>query len=175
MDSTGERWLKTMLKKTKHNMFVLGFILATALGLGMVHYIMQPTLALLLAKEERVEIIYDSLREDVQLKNSNVGVQHDEAVVDISVDGMAIVSAYNADPAQTDSTPTVMASGKTVFEGSVANNCLEFGTKVKIGNEVYEVQDRMNSRYSCEHFDIFLWDYNEAIAYGRKEVPYKVL
>ena len=34
------------------------------------------------------------------------------------------------------------ASGKKVYEGGVACNWLKFGTKVKIGDKVYTVEDR---------------------------------
>ena len=87
---------------------------------------------------------------------------------------VACLSAYNPVEAQCDSTPDITASGKKVRVGYVANNCLPFGTIVKIDGEHYEVQDRMNKRYGCEHFDILMWDEQEAIAFGRqiKEITY---
>ena len=81
-------------------------------------------------------------------------------------------SAYNAEVGQTDSDPFTMASGKKVFEGAVANNCLPFGTKVKVGEKIYEVQDRMNSRYDCDHFDIYMESYDDAIKFGRKQLSF---
>lgn len=75
------------------------------------------------------------------------------------------VTTYNAEEGQTDADPYTMASGKRVFEGAVASNCHPFGTKVEIeGIGTFEVQDRMNSRYTkeCgtenERMDIFKWD-----------------
>ena len=67
------------------------------------------------------------------------------------------------------------ASGKKVYEGAVANNCLKFGSKVEIGGKIYTVEDRMNKRYGCDHFDIFVAEKSEAIAFGRKNLEYKVL
>lgn len=75
-----------------------------------------------------------------------------------------IATTYNAEVAQTDSDPFTMASGKRVYEGAIASNCHPLGTKLKIENEIYHVEDRMNSRYTkdCgtdqERVDIFKWD-----------------
>lgn len=82
---------------------------------------------------------------------------------------VAQVTMYTSTPDQTDDTPFITASGQTVRDGIVANNCLAFGTLVTIGDRVYEVQDRKNSRYGCEWFDIWGSDYEEAIQYGVQE------
>ncbi len=37
--------------------------------------------------------------------------------------GVVEVSAYNTMESQTDSTPTITASGDTVYEGGIASNC----------------------------------------------------
>jgi 3D (Asp-Asp-Asp) domain-containing protein len=84
-------------------------------------------------------------------------------------------SAYNAEVGQTDSDPFTMASGKKVYEGAIANNCLKFGTKIKVNGVIKIVEDRMNSRYGCNNFDIFMNDHDEAIRFGRKEMVYEVL
>lgn len=63
---------------------------------------------------------------------------------------------YNAEESQTDGNPYRTASGRIVKDGIVANNCLAFGTKIEVeGIGVLEVQDRMNSRYGCNDFDVF--------------------
>lgn len=63
---------------------------------------------------------------------------------------------YNAEESQTDGNPYRTASGRIVKDGIVANNCLAFGTKIEVeGLGVLEVQDRMNSRYGCNDFDVF--------------------
>ena len=82
----------------------------------------------------------------------------------------AIVTAYTSLPHLTDSSPEITASNQKVREGIVANNCLEFGTKVKIEGKGYEVQDRMNKRYSCEHWDIWFPDEKSAINWGVKKL-----
>ena len=87
----------------------------------------------------------------------------------------AIVYGYNAEIAQTDANPLITASGQTVREGIVANNCWPFGQKVEIAGKSYEVQDRMAPRYDCNTFDIFFWDKREAIQWGKQEIEVKVL
>lgn len=84
-------------------------------------------------------------------------------------------SAYNAEESQTDANPFVMASGKKVYAGAVANNCLAFGTKIDVKGKTYTVEDRMNSRYGCDHFDIFMWEKGDALAFGRQAIEYSVL
>ena len=87
---------------------------------------------------------------------------------------LASISGFNAVPEQTDSTPFTMASGKRVYEGAIANNCLEFGTRIKIGEDWYFVEDRMNKRYGCEYFDIFFWSEDEAKQWGRRTIKIEI-
>jgi 3D (Asp-Asp-Asp) domain-containing protein len=88
---------------------------------------------------------------------------------------LGIFSAYTADEAQTDSSPTITASNKTVQEGFIANNCLPFGTKIRVNGKIFEVQDRMNKRYGCDNFDIFMNEYSEAINFGRQTIKYEII
>lgn len=85
------------------------------------------------------------------------------------------VSGYSSSEDETDSSPTITASGQITRKGIVANNCLKFGTMIKIGNEFYQVQDRMNKRFDCEHFDIWFNSKKEALEWGRKIIKVKVL
>ncbi len=88
----------------------------------------------------------------------------------------AEVSAYNAEEAQTDDSPFIMANNQKVHEKAVANNCLPFGTKIEIeGMGEYIVSDRMNTRYGCQNFDVFMWDKNEALAFGRQAKNYRII
>jgi hypothetical protein len=71
-----------------------------------------------------------------------------------------VISFYSSTPDQTDSSPFIAADGYHVYDGMIANNCLPFGTQIKIpslyGDKVFEVHDRMNSRYGCYKFDIWM-------------------
>lgn len=80
----------------------------------------------------------------------------------------AVVTAYTSSIDETDEDPFITASGQMTREGIVANNCLPFGTFVWIGNKLYEVADRMNARYGCEHFDVWLETKAEAWEWGRQ-------
>lgn len=91
-----------------------------------------------------------------------------QAKVLVEKDIAGIVSAYSSTVDQTDDTPFITASGQWVRKGIVANNCLEFGTWVRIEGDLYEVQDRMNSRYDCNHFDIWFETREEATNWGRQ-------
>ena len=86
----------------------------------------------------------------------------------------AILTKYTNDLRETDDTPNITASNQKVRIGIVANNCLPFGTLVEIGNRTYEVQDRMNKKYSCQHFDIFTFSKREARKFGRRSQIVKV-
>lgn len=86
----------------------------------------------------------------------------------------AVISKYNPVKEQTDSTPDINAMGKKVKNGDIANNCLDFGTKVEIDGYTYTVVDRMNKRYDCTHFDVLSFNYKEAISYGRKTKTIKI-
>lgn len=92
-----------------------------------------------------------------------------------SLEKTGIFTAYTAAVSQTDTTPTITANNQKVREGIVANNCLPFGTKIKINNKIFEIQDRMNERYGCDKFDIYMRDYSEAIDFGIKKLRYELI
>ena len=82
----------------------------------------------------------------------------------------AEVSAYSSTPDQTSGNPFITASGQRVHDGVIANNCLEFGTKVVFEGKEYEVLDRMNRRYGCDNYDIWKNSRSEALAFGRQQL-----
>jgi hypothetical protein len=67
----------------------------------------------------------------------------------------------------------LMASGKPVYDGAVA--CpydIPFGTQVKIQGRVYTCEDRTARWVQAKWpntYDIFTYDYNEAVQYGRQK------
>ena len=81
----------------------------------------------------------------------------------------AILTMYNSTIEQCDDTPFITASGKRTREGIMANNCYPFGTIVEWQGHLYEIQDRMNARYSCEYFDVWSPSIEEAKKFGRME------
>lgn len=83
----------------------------------------------------------------------------------------AIITAYTASQSETDETPCLTASGLNICESNeviVANNCLPFGTIIQIDGAGYSVQDRMNRRYDCDHFDILMANKGQAKKFGRQ-------
>ena len=87
----------------------------------------------------------------------------------------ATITAYTNDPAETDDTPNIMASMNRVYEGAMANNCLPLGTLVEYDNKVYTIEDRMNSKWGCGMFDIFMFNKEEAKKFGIKKGEIKIL
>jgi len=86
-----------------------------------------------------------------------------------------IFTAYTASFFQTDSSPMITASNINVRKGIIANNCLPFGTKIKVNNKIYEIQDRMNKRYGCDSFDIYMTKNYKAIDFGRQTLKYEII
>lgn len=80
--------------------------------------------------------------------------------------------AYSSTLGQTDANPFITASGATVGDGIVANNCLPFGTKVRFpklfGTKDFVVQDRMAPRHGCYAFDIWYPSTAAARQFGRQ-------
>ncbi|HXF43944.1 MAG TPA: hypothetical protein VNK70_00475 [Candidatus Paceibacterota bacterium] len=81
-----------------------------------------------------------------------------------------ILTAYSSSPDETDDTPFVTASGTITRDGVIANNCLPFGTEVRIpeifGDKIFVVEDRKHPRYSCEWFDVWYPSKSEAKSFG---------
>lgn len=90
-----------------------------------------------------------------------------------------ILTAYSSTPEQTDDTPFITASGSRVRDGIIANNLLPFGTKVRIpqvfGDKIFEVEDRMNSRYDYNHLDVWFEDTQDAKEFGAKISQIEIL
>lgn len=91
------------------------------------------------------------------------------------------LTAYTSDPAQTDDTPCITASGLDVCarneENVVAANFLPIGTRVRIpelyGDRVFYVEDRMNARYHYK-MDIWMKDLQDAKKFGVKYATVEV-
>lgn len=87
-----------------------------------------------------------------------------------------VATAYSSNVAQTDSTPCITASGTIVHKGVIATNFLPIGTKLRIGNEVYVVEDRMNSKYNGQKIiDIWHPSTAEAVEFGKQTMQIEIL
>ncbi len=98
-----------------------------------------------------------------------------EKIDTVPIEKTGIFTAYTAHVSQTDSTPMITANNEKIRKGVVANNCLPFGTKIKVNNKIYEIQDRMNNRYGCDKFDIYMRQYSDAIEFGRQILQYEII
>lgn len=80
--------------------------------------------------------------------------------------------AYTSTVGQTDASPFVTASGATVQDGTVANNCLPFGTQISFpelyGDKIFTVTDRMAARYGCNSFDLWFPTTTAAWQFGKQ-------
>lgn len=89
------------------------------------------------------------------------------------------LTSYTSRPGETDSSPFITANGSHVHMGTIASNCLAFGTKVQFpelyGDQVFVVEDRLNSRYGCNMIDVWLPEYTQAIQFGHKYTTVYVL
>ena len=90
----------------------------------------------------------------------------------------AKIYAYNSESNQTDNSPFITANGYDLSNKEphyiVANNCLPFGSLISIDGIFYTVNDRMNKRYGCEVFDIWMLNKQDAINWGVKYKEIKV-
>lgn len=88
-------------------------------------------------------------------------------------------SAYSSTRDQTDNDPFTTASGVKVHDGTVATNCLPFGTKIRIpakfGTKVFTVEDRMHARWGCKKIDLWMPSRNLAMQWGVRTVTIEIL
>lgn len=84
--------------------------------------------------------------------------------------------AYSPTVDQNDASPCITASGSVVHKGVVATNFLPIGTRLKIGNDFYTVEDRMNAKYNgVKIIDIWHPTTKEALAFGAKKLEIEIL
>jgi 3D (Asp-Asp-Asp) domain-containing protein len=81
------------------------------------------------------------------------------------------ITAYTSTVEECDGSPFITADGSVVRDGIVATNILPIGTKIRIpayfGDRVFEVHDRMNTRYSYR-VDIWMSDQKAMRTWGLK-------
>ncbi|OGY30672.1 MAG: hypothetical protein A3C02_02760 [Candidatus Andersenbacteria bacterium RIFCSPHIGHO2_02_FULL_45_11] len=85
-------------------------------------------------------------------------------------------TAYSSTPEQTDSSPFITASGSHVRHGIIAANFLPLGTKIRLGKEIYTVEDRMSKRYNGEYrIDIWMASLDAAQNFGSRTLLIEVI
>ena len=95
------------------------------------------------------------------------------------VPGMAIrvmATAYSSTLDQTDGNPFITSSGTHVRRGTLAANFLPFGSKVRIGDFIYTVEDRLNARYNGRYIvDVWFPGRAEALQFGVRVVEMEIV
>lgn len=90
-----------------------------------------------------------------------------------------IMTAYNSEPRQTDSTPWIMANGRMPVPGSAACNGLAIGTRVRIpevfGDAIFTIEDRMAEDQGLDHIDVWVYHINDAYALRHPTVTVDIL
>ncbi|MEX2055179.1 MAG: 3D domain-containing protein, partial [Candidatus Andersenbacteria bacterium] len=93
--------------------------------------------------------------------------------------GMAVrvlATAYSSSGDQTDANPFATASGTHVHQGTLAANFLPFGSQVRIGEKIYTVEDRLNSRYNGRYIvDLWFPSREEALRFGVQVVEMEIV
>lgn len=105
-----------------------------------------------------------------------------ESAIKILRTSTHVITAYNSEAAQTDSSPCITANGFNVCqhgeEDTIAANFLKFGTKVQIpelfGDRLFVVRDRMNKRYP-DRVDVWMKEKYDAIQFGVKVAKIQVV
>ncbi|HLD31394.1 MAG TPA: hypothetical protein VJB37_00655 [Patescibacteria group bacterium] len=97
-----------------------------------------------------------------------------------------IATAYSSDPAQTDDTPCIPASGYDLCAAYEANgvadtiaaNFLPLHTQVSLPdlytNQTFVVRDRMNKKYGYGRIDIWMPTYKEAKDFGVQRIQMNI-
>ncbi|MBD3248399.1 hypothetical protein GF382_03895 [Candidatus Falkowbacteria bacterium] len=94
-----------------------------------------------------------------------------------------VLTAYNSEVAQCDSSPCITANGFNVckhgIEDTIAMNGIRMGTRIRIpelfGDRVFVVRDRMNAKYDSSRGDIWMISKDEARQFGVKYALIEVL
>lgn len=85
-------------------------------------------------------------------------------------------TAYSSTPDQTDGSPFITASGSHVRDGIIAANFLPLGTKVRIENTIYEIDDKMHERFNDTRFiDIWMSSREKALQFGTRKLILEVV
>jgi 3D (Asp-Asp-Asp) domain-containing protein len=84
--------------------------------------------------------------------------------------------AYSSTVGQTDLTPCITAAGTRVRQGIIATNFLPLGTRIRIDDEIYIVEDRMNARYNGKYIiDVWHPTKKQALQFGRQKLTLEII
>lgn len=134
-------------------------------------------LGLFIPKSAKAEPFFGALLDKTTALNSFCRLYANDYEVKKKI--KMIVTGYSSRVEETDDTPLITASGKTVADGIIANNMLPFGSKIRIpelyGDRIFIVEDRMHQRKGKYHVDIWFQEYLEAKEFGAKIAYVEIL
>jgi len=170
----------TQIKKSALNVSVI--LLVAIVGL----YVIFPTAVKADEKPETEQRLFDEetvekIIDFMQNENEKYGILPTSETSVPTRTYVVPMTAYTSDPAQTDDTPCITASGLDVCERNIENvvaaNFLPLGTRVKIpemyGDRIFYVEDRMNKRYDYR-MDIWMKDITDARQFGLRTLTVEV-
>jgi len=126
-------------------------------------------------QEYRLFHVDEAMREECSSVGVDIPIRIETPDGDIHIpeyeEITATIYAYNSLPEQTDEDPTITASGKIAYEGSIAcPSRYAFGTRVEYAGKFYTCEDRMNKRYrDGNYFDIWMAESVDAVNFGVKK------
>ncbi len=138
---------------------------------------------LTITSSRQTQFLGDSLAKNKAMVNKLVHLmqQQEHLIQSLQRGRLLMVTAYSPCVSQTDSTPFITASNQRVRKGIVAvsrdlfRNGWEFGRKVYVKDYgVYTIEDLMHRR-KRNQIDIFMFDNNEALQFGRKKLQVYLL
>lgn len=100
-------------------------------------------------------------------KNSVVGIVAPVVIIPL---GSREITAFNTLPEQTDDTPCISASNMDICQTDkliAASNEFDFGDKLLIDGQVYEIQDRMSLKYQTR-IDLLMKSKSSALSFGKQ-------
>jgi 3D (Asp-Asp-Asp) domain-containing protein len=165
--------VKKKHKKSAWKYNVIGiFVLASIASATVAQQINTPRFRITVA-DEKSSGWFGAISEAFQkLQMSTVGMLKPKAGDKFVVTAVA----YSPTVDQNDASPCITASGSVVRKGVVATNFLPIGTRLKIGNDFYTVEDRMNAKYNgVKIIDIWHPTTKEALAFGAKKLEIEIL
>jgi 3D (Asp-Asp-Asp) domain-containing protein len=113
---------------------------------------------------------HDFRRRPPALRTVNVNAVAEGAIIPV------VAFAYSSSLGETDSDPFTTATGERAAAGTLAANWLPFGTTVRVGEVVYTVKDRMNSRYDDKYvIDLWQSSADAAVAWGVRRVEIEIV
>ncbi len=131
-------------------------------------------------KEEKILLLANP--QVIPSQESNILEKEEEIKYRVVSTSQHVITAYNSEAAQTDSSPCITANGFNVCEHGVEDtigaNFLKLGTKVRIpelfGDQIFVVRDRMNKRFS-NRVDVWMIEKQDALKFGVKNAKIEVL